>query len=258
MPYQALDLEVADRVVELLRPYISSDRQTRLEETLATRTQAVSVVLEDVHSEHNAAAVLRSADAFGILEAHIVPTSTQFRVSRKVSLGAHKWLDVRKYPDAQAAYASLRARGVEVWASAIRGQAVPLGELPIDRPTALVFGNELEGLTAGAIEGADGRFHVPMSGFVESLNISVAAAISMHDVTRRRREAGAWEGLPADLIRRLRAAWYVLSVRAASLMLAQVGLPTPLMTSKPLDCQERRGEPTADPDHPLGEANLVR
>ena len=252
-PFHTVGVDAADRVVEALRPYVSDERQRRLEDALSTRTQAVSVVLEDIHSEHNAAAVLRSADAFGILEAHIVPQTLGFRVSRKVSIGSHKWLDVRRYDDAASAYAALRARGFEVWASAIRGEAVPLSELPIDRPTALVFGNEHAGLTEAAVDHADGRFHVPMTGFVESLNVSVAAAITMHDVGRRRREAGQWVGLPDDLIRRLRAAWYVLSVRAAPQMLAQAGLPTPVMTMTPLQVQERRAPEEPDPDHPAAQ-----
>lgn len=250
VPFTTVRVDAADRVVEALRPYVSPDRQARLEDALATRTQAVGVVLEDIHSEHNAAAVLRSADAFGILEAHIVPRTLGFRVSRKVSLGAHKWLDVRRYPDAEGAFVALRARGFEIWASAVRGDAVPLGEIPIDRPTALVFGNEHEGLSAGASAGADGRFHVPMAGFVESLNISVAAAITMFDVARRRREAGCWPRLPDAHVRRLRAAWYVLSVRAAPLMLQKAGLPIPVMTTVPLNCQERRAPAEPDPEHP--------
>lgn len=252
-PYDTVDLEAADRVVEVLRPYVSPDRQARLEASLESRTEDVNIVLEDIYSEHNAAAVLRSADAFGLLEAHIVPATLAFRVSRKVSIGAHKWLDVRHYPSPTAAYEALRARGFEVWASAIHGDAVPLAEVPVDRPTALVFGNEHAGLSKVATRAADGRFRVPMTGFVESLNISVAAAVSMFDVTRRRREAGRWSGLPAARVRRLRAAWYVLSVRAARQMLAQAGLPVPVMTPEPLLCQERREDATLDPDHPARE-----
>ncbi|MEO1335373.1 MAG: RNA methyltransferase [Myxococcota bacterium] len=248
--FDDVDEAIAERVVDALRPYVSEARQQRIESALASRTQAVSVVLEDVHSEHNAAAVLRSADAMGLLEAHLIPRTTGFRVSRKVSIGAHKWLDVRAYPGPEQAYAALRARGVEVWASAIRGQNVPVAEIPIDRPTALVFGNEHEGLSSAAIDMADGRFHIPMTGFVESLNISVAAAITMYDVTRRRREAGQWIGLSEATTRRLRAAWYALSVRAASMILAQAGLPLPLMTPRPLSMQERRSEPCPDPEHP--------
>ena len=249
-PFFAVDVETADRVVETLRPYVSTLRQSRLEQALASRTQDVCVVLEDIHSEHNAAAVLRSADAFGLLEAHLIPVTLGFRVSRKVSIGAHKWLDVRRYDDAENAYATLRARGFEVWASAIRGAAVPLSEVPIDRPTALVFGNEHAGLSEAAIDAADGRFHIPMTGFVESLNVSVAAAITMHDIARRRHAAGCWSSLGPDLVRQLRAAWYVMSVRAAPLMLAQAGLPMPVMTKAPLQCQERREDAAPDPEHP--------
>ena len=249
-PFDTVRSEDADRVVETLRPYVSSARQARLEAALASRTQSVCLVLEDIHSEHNAAAVLRSADAFGLLEVHLIPTRLGFRLSRKVSLGSQKWLDVRRYNDPKHAYEILRDRGFEIWASAVRGDAVPLSEVPVDRPTALVFGNEHDGLSEEATVHADGRFHVPMTGFVESLNISVAAAVTTFDVTRRRREAGHWTSLPTAHARRLRAAWYVLSVRAAPQLLAQAGLPVPVMTSDPLECQERQGPAQPDPDHP--------
>ncbi len=249
-PFHTVRPQDADRVVEALRPFVSTARQDRLEAALASRTQGVCLVLEDIYSEHNAAAVLRSADAFGLLEVHLIPARFGFRVSRKVSLGAQKWLDVRRYSDAAQAYRGLRERGFEVWASAVRGDAVPLSAVPIDRPVALVFGNEHEGLSEEATAQADGRFHVPMTGFVESLNISVAAAVSTFDVTRRRREAGRWTGLPDELTRRLRAAWYVLSVRAAPQLLAQAGLPVPLMTPDPLVCQERQGAAEPDPEYP--------
>ena len=87
-----------------------------------------------------------------------MPATIGFRVSRKVSLGSHKWLDVRRYEDPGSAYTALRNRGFEIWASAIHGESVPLSHVPIDRPTALVFGNEHEGLSESAVQQADGRF----------------------------------------------------------------------------------------------------
>lgn len=224
-----LSLEEADKIVTALEPYVSEARRTRIAEALATRTRDVTIVLEDVSSEHNASAVLRTAEALGVLEVHIVPRGSPFKLSRKVSLGTHKWLDLVRHESAADAYGKLKARGFSVWASDVHGEAVTLDELPNEGPIALVFGNEHAGLTREAVEAADGRFRIPMTGFVESLNISVAAAITTYTVLSRRRAASTVRGLAPDDMRRLRATWYALSVRAAPQILGRAGIELPRM-----------------------------
>lgn len=227
--FDALTAEQADRVVEHLVGYLSESRRERVEIALAARTRDVVVVLEDIYNEHNASAVLRTSEAFGVLEVHTVPRTRQFRLSRKVSLGSHRWVDLRRHGSSETAYAALRERGYRIWAADVHGDPVPLSEVPADEPIALVFGNELEGLTRQAVEAADGIFKVPMTGFVESLNISVAAAVSVYDVLERRRALGRLQGLGPEELRQIRAAWYAMSVRAAPELLARAGLPCPVM-----------------------------
>jgi tRNA (guanosine-2'-O-)-methyltransferase len=227
--FDALTPEQADQVVAHLTEYVSESRRERVEVALAARTRDVAVVLEDIFSEHNASAVLRTSEAFGVLEVHTVPRAVQFRLSRRVSLGSHRWVDLHRHPDADTAYAALRARGFRIWAADVHGDPRPLEEVPVDAPVALVFGNEHEGLTRQAVEAADGIFKVPMTGFVESLNISVAAAVSVYDVLARRRARGLLRGLEPAELRQLRAAWYAMSVRAAPGLLARAGLPCPVM-----------------------------
>lgn len=216
--------DLARRVTEVLRPYVSEARQRRIREVLEARTRAVVVLLEDVLNDHNGAAVLRTADALGLMEAHVIPGPEGFKVSRRVAQGSQKWIEVTRHSDVDGAYRALRARGFEVWASAVHGDAVPVGDLPASRPVALVFGNEHAGLSRSAVSKADGRFHVPMFGFVESLNISVAAALALEAVVGSRRRAGALEGLsPADRAI-VEADWYATSVRASSQLLTRAGL----------------------------------
>lgn len=238
--YLDLAPEQADLVVETLRTYVSEPRQARIEDALSARTRDVAVVLEDIHSEHNASAVLRTAEAFGLLEVHTVPRNVEFKLSRKVSLGTHKWLDLRRHGDAGSAYADLKARGYQIWAADVHDNPVALNQIPTDSKVALVFGNEHEGLSAAAVAAADGVFKVPMTGFVESLNISVAAAVSLHDVLERRRAAGHLAGLDPVELRRIRAAWYAQSVRAAGPLLARAGLPRPFMSLGPVRYYTRR------------------
>lgn len=238
--YTDLSPEQADQIVDALKAYVSDPRQVRLEAALSARTRDVAVVLEDIYSEHNASAVLRTAEAFGLLEVHTVPRRVEFKLSRKVSLGTHKWLDLHRHSDAGAAYAALKARGYQIWAADMHDDPVPLSEIPTERPVALVFGNEHEGLSPEAVAAADGVFKVPMTGFVESLNISVAAAVTMHDVLQRRRAAGHLAGLDPLELRRIRATWYALSVRAAGPLLARAGLPRPFMSLAPVKYYTRR------------------
>jgi len=231
-----LSADAADRMVALLAPFVSERRRDRIEAALASRTRDVVLVLEDIHNDHNSSAVMRTAEALGILELHVVAQRSAFKVSDKISSGAHKWLDIRGHDSVTSAYAHLRRRGYQIWASHFHGEApaLPIDRVPVDLPVALVFGNELEGLTGEAIEQADHWFCVPMRGFVESLNISVAAAIAMYDVRARRQREGHLRGLSDEDVRRLRAAWYAMSVRAAELILAQAGLPFPEMSTQPM------------------------
>jgi tRNA (guanosine-2'-O-)-methyltransferase len=219
-----LDDRELERAVEALLPFVTPERQRRIDVVLDTRTRDVVLVLEDIYDEHNASAVLRSAEAFGILEVHAVERTCAFVVDNQTSMGAHKWIELSKHKSTDAPYASLAARGYAIYASSIRGGAIDVSEIPIDRPIALVFGNEHEGLSAEAAEAAHGRFRVPMHGFVESLNVSVATAISMYDVLGRKRRAGRALGLDPHERARLRAAWLARSVRAARPILERVGL----------------------------------
>lgn len=187
------------------------------------------MVLEDVVNDHNGAAVLRTADAMGLQEVHVIPNEAGFKASRKVAQGSQKWLEAHRHPTIESCYTSLRARGFEIWASAVHGDAIALPEVPTDRPMAFVFGNEHDGVSAVGLEHADRRFHVPMHGFVESLNVSVAAALTLADAVDRRRRRGAWTPLAAEDRAQLEARWFTQSVRAAEPLLARAGLEPPPM-----------------------------
>jgi tRNA (guanosine-2'-O-)-methyltransferase len=231
-------LDAADRVAATLRPFVSEERQARIESVLASRTRDPVLVLENIHSDHNTSAVLRTAEAMGVLELHIVAVTTPFVISRRVVKGAHKWLELHGHPSIEEAYAALRARGYRIWASHFAANGVTeIARVPVDRPLALVFGNEHEGLSRASIDQADGWFRVPMKGFVESLNISVATSIALYDVLARRPP----RPIGSDDVRRLRAAWYALSVRAAPLLLEREGLPTPLHPRGPLIIDDDSG-----------------
>ncbi|MBX2811985.1 MAG: RNA methyltransferase [Myxococcales bacterium] len=221
-------VEVARRVMAALKPYVSTERQARIREVLAARTRDVTVVLEDLANTHNGAAVLRTADAMGLMEVHLVPKKgARFRVSPKVAKGAFKWLDTILHPSIEASVKALRGRGFQIWVSSVTADARPVHEVPVDVPLALLFGNEHEGVSQNACALADGRFHVPMYGFVESLNVSVAAALTLAEVLRSKRARHVLSPLGEEERIVAEAVWYARSVRAAPELLGHLGIHVP-------------------------------
>lgn len=174
------------------KPYwdlLTLHRILRMLEVLAHRTAHIVVGMEAVDDGHNQAAILRSAEAFGVQEIAVVTGRAPFQPSDRVTQGAHKWLTIRKYASIQEAMEALRSRGYRIWASRLDEEAVPLEEVDLSQPAAFFFGNEHEGLSREALRLADASFIIPMVGFAQSLNVSVAAAVTMYHVTRRAQQA---------------------------------------------------------------------
>ncbi len=207
------------RVVEILAPYVSDERRARIEAVLGARLRGVSVLVEDVHEPHNAAAVLRTCEALGIGEVHVVESVETFRPADKVTQGAEKWLSLHRHANVKEAITALRAGGF-VTAGAAPEADQELGALPVDQPIALVFGNEHRGLSAAARADLDRLFRIPQHGFTRSLNISVAVAVAAFDVCRRvRADLGAAGDLDESARLALRARFYRDSVSAADAIL---------------------------------------
>lgn len=249
LQFPRMTADALDRVITTLEPFVSPERRLRMEASIAARTRDVVVVLEDIYDDHNASAVLRTADAYGVHEVHVVEQKVRFSVHAKTSMGAHKWLDLGRHRGTDAVYAELAARGYRVWASSLHGNPVPLQEIDVSSKIALVFGNEHEGLSAGAQAAAHGTFRIPMCGFVESLNVSVATAISMHDVLgRRRRHAGDISLDPMEQ-KRLRAEWLALSVRGARPILTRAGITEGVERAAPIRYALGGEPPRGHEDH---------
>ena len=176
-----------------LRP-ITERRRRRMVEVLERRQPDLTVVLENVHDPHNVSAVLRSCDAVGIATVHLVYTVEERpELSRGVSGSALRWLDIVDHESVAACYAALREQGFTILATHLDENRVELFDLDLTAPTALVFGNEQRGVSEEAIEGADGTVIIPMMGMVQSLNISVACAVTLYEALRQRRAANLYE-----------------------------------------------------------------
>ncbi len=166
---------------------------------------------------HNTAAVLRTAEGLGLARAHVVPHDASDAIAhRRVTQDAHKWLDIDSHPSGAQAAQELRARGYEVWAGHLAPGARLYTEVPADRPLALLFGNEHEGPSPETLRACTGAFRIPMAGFTQSFNVSVAAAIALAQVTgARRRHLGQAGDLPEEERVHLRDRFTLLAARLA-------------------------------------------
>lgn len=176
-------------LLELVTKFLSPERKAKMEDRIRFRTRHICIVLEDIFQSHNASAVLRSCDCFGVQDVHIIENRNKYHVNQEVALGASKWLSLKKYNKQQfntpEAYQNLRNKGFRIVATSPHVNDCYISELPLDKPIAIVFGTEKEGLSEFAIENADAWTKIPMVGFTESLNISVSAAITLHTLTQR-------------------------------------------------------------------------
>ena len=202
----------ADSLLPDLMARLTPARRRRLTAALDGRTRRVCVALEGLRQEHNFSAVMRSCDAFGVQDVHLLDADDQFAINREVALGAQKWLTIRRHESAAACLASLRSRGYRIVATSPHEPATPLPELDVSQPIALLLGNELHGLPPERLEQADERVAIPMAGLVESFNVSVAAAICLYDITRRVRLTAGWP-LPEGDREILLGEWVRASIR---------------------------------------------
>jgi tRNA (guanosine-2'-O-)-methyltransferase len=175
----------AREVIDALEPFATPMRMARVREAVERRIGSVTVVLDAPHDPHNGAAVLRSADAFGLPEMHVVLRDESFRVGRTVARGAEHWVDVVVHDSPETAIERLRDRNFALVATHPRGELTPQELAGIPR-VALILGNEHDGVREALERASDHRVRIPMRGFVESLNVSVAAGVLLHAATAGR------------------------------------------------------------------------
>ena len=183
------------RLIRRLSGFITERRMEQFEKVLEFRTRYITVVLEDIYQSQNASAVLRSCECFGIHDVHIIENKNEYRINPDVVMGATKWLNLSRYTEKEfntpEAIAELKSRGYRIVATTTREGFTPLEKFDLDKGKfALFFGTELTGLTDSLKEQADEYLRVPIYGFTESYNISVAAAIILHYFTMKLHSSG--------------------------------------------------------------------
>ena len=178
------------QLLNYLEPFVTEKRRSLFKRVLNERTRHFTVAIEDIFKPHNSSAVVRSCDVFGIQDVHIIENKYKFYASKKIAKGAQKWLDFSVYQQQNtnntiACIDDLRLKGYQIVAATPHNESCLLQDFDISKKSAFFFGVEKAGLSKDMLNNADSFIKIPMAGFTESLNISVAAAIILQDVTLR-------------------------------------------------------------------------
>jgi len=189
--------------IEYLEGFVTEERKAIFKQVLADRTRHFTVILEDLYQKHNTSAITRSCDVFGIQDLHIIENNYRTYVSNQVGKGSQKWLSFYRYNkethNTQACIDTVKAKGYQIVATTPHKSSCVLGDFDVTKKSAFVFGVEKEGVSDMMLEQADVRLKIPMYGFTESLNVSVAAAIVLQNVVTRLRDTDLdWKLTPSE------------------------------------------------------------
>ncbi len=171
---------------------MTPERKNKITNVLSKRQSDLTIVFEDVHDPHNISAVMRTCDAVGVQEIYILNTKTVQTdyFGKRSSASAAGWLTIHHFDNVEACFKEVKKRFEKVFATHLGEQAHSLYELDLTQSVALVFGNEHSGVSEEALKYCDGNFIIPQVGMVQSLNISVACAVSLYEAFRQRNEKG--------------------------------------------------------------------
>lgn len=202
-----------DDLLTYLEGYLTESRRLRFLEVLQHRTKYLTVAIEDVFQLHNTSAVLRSCDAFGIQELHVVEDRFGQRLDKNIAMGAEQWVDVNRYPTTSECITALKDAGYQIIATTPHDDSCLLNDFRLTTKTALFFGTEKEGLSEEVLQKADGFLKIPMVGFSESLNVSVSAAIIIQTLTEKLRKSNLpWQLSDIEMLEK-RLDWTKKSIK---------------------------------------------
>lgn len=214
-----MEIEIQKKLINYLRNFATDRRWETIQQVLDQRTRHITVAVEDIYQPHNASAVLRSCECFGIQDVHVIENRHEFDPSQGVTIGADQWLSLRTYNrenenNTARCFDKLRKEGYRIIATTPHEDQVTINDLPVESRTALVFGAELTGLSDYAMDEADGHAGIPIYGFSESYNISVSAALCLYDLTLRLHNSSInWKLTEQERIN-LELQWLEKSIRA--------------------------------------------
>ena len=191
--------------------FMNDDRKQKLLDVLSRRQADLTVVMENVDDPHNISAVMRTCEAVGIQDIYVLTTKIHKhkKFGPRSSSSAAKWLSIHQYTDAKECFAELRNRYSKILTTHLAANSVGLYEIDFTQSTALVFGNEHDGVSDEFRAMADGNFIIPQMGIIQSLNISVACAVSIYEAMRQKTVAGHYnqQSLPKEMVASIMKDW---------------------------------------------------
>lgn len=214
--------EHAELIINHLSQFITDHKKSFIENVLGQRTRHVTLVLEDIYQSQNASAVFRTAECFGIQDVRLIESLTTYSLNKRVLRGANKWLNLIEHKKAGGnntamCFETLKMEGYKIMATTPTA-TMTIEEVDISNKVAIVMGNELHGLSAYAQAHADFNVKIPMSGFTESLNLSVSAAICIYELMTRIRDSAVDWHLTTTEQQMLKLDWYRKSIKGAELI----------------------------------------
>ncbi len=202
-------------LIAYLGEYITSQKKEKIDAILAMRTQHITVALEDIFQSHNASAIIRSTECFGVQDIYCVQDKYRFKVNQGVARGSAYWMNIHSSPTIEESFKKLKKAGYRIVATTPHENATYIDTLPIEQKTAVVFGTELTGISQYTMDHADAFVKIPMFGFTESYNVSVSVALCLYELTKRLHASDInWqlnESEKADI----KLQWYRRIVRAS-------------------------------------------
>ena len=208
---------MSPELLTYLEGFVTDKRKNLFHKVLEQRTRHFSLVLENIYQQHNSSAVVRSCDIFGVQDVHVIENTYSSKVSRHVARGSQKWLTFHRYKkdtnNTEECFSNLRDQGYQIIATTPHNDSCYLHDFDISKKSAFVFGVEKEGVSDYAMEKADGFLKIPMVGFTESLNISVAAAIILENLTTRLRNSDINWRLSSQETNELYTEWIQKSIK---------------------------------------------
>jgi tRNA (guanosine-2'-O-)-methyltransferase len=217
-----LEVSVAD-VHMHIAPLLTAERKSRVDQVSKERNFSNVVVLENIYDRGNASAVMRSAEALGFAQVHLIELGEKFKESQRTTAGADKWIEVKKWKSTKACVEDLKRQGKKIIVTHLDANAKPISEVDFSGPTALVLGNEKDGVSSEMIQAADECVVLPMVGFVQSYNISVAGALSFYHIYMDRiKRLGTSRDVDEKQIARIQAEYYVRTLDSAEKLLGEL------------------------------------
>ncbi|MFV3410123.1 TrmH family RNA methyltransferase [Bdellovibrio bacteriovorus] len=210
-------------VLEKIGPLLTDERRQKIEKVVALRNFDTAVVLEGIYDRGNISAVMRSAEGLGFGNFHVVETQEKFKEANRVTQGADKWVEVKKWKKTADCVKALKNQGYKIYVTHLDANAKPLHEIDFSGKTALVLGNERDGVTPEMIAAADQTIIIPMTGFVQSFNISVAGALGLYHISQDRlKRRGTNASLTEEEQGILRAHYYMRTQDSAAQYLEEM------------------------------------